>query len=221
MERMRASRPRYKDHDRRKQPSDRASIKHLVPAPDLRKRQDPRNRVLLITDLPTEADNDAIGGNWMISALVLMQNTKGRGWAVKNLSGGIIQGQSVTVQIFRNLTQDVLDRIMNPEASVPDANANSPERPRIARSTVPLTAKALYVPFGSPPAQAPVASALSTPYLPFGSSNPLPAASATPKPSTIASIIGDKTLNQQSPQAASDRTHEDTWGRRDQIAAGN
>ncbi|KAB2110351.1 hypothetical protein AG0111_0g1242 [Alternaria gaisen] len=229
MKRM-ASLPRYKDQYRRKQPSGRASIKHLVPAPDLQKRQDPRNRVLLITDLPTEADNDAvmtflqeyrtesidrtqIGGNWMVSALVLMQTTKGRDWAVKNLNGGMIQGQRVTVQTFSNLTQDVLDRIMNPEASVPDASANSPRRSRIARSTVPPAAKAPYVPFGSPPAQTPVASAPSTSYLPFGSSNPLPAASAAPKPSAIASILGDKTLNQESPQAPSDRTHEDTRGR--------
>lgn len=110
---------------------------------------------------------------------------------------------------------------MNPEASVPDANANSPRRSRIARSTVPPAAKAPYVPFGTPPAQAPVGSAPSTSYLPFGSSNPLPAASAAPKPSAIASILGDKTLDQESPQAPSDRTHEYTWGRRDQIAAGN
>ncbi|KAI5376448.1 hypothetical protein J4E82_004944 [Alternaria postmessia] len=238
MKRMMASLPRYKDQDRRKQPPGRASIKHLVPAPDLRNRQDPRSRVLLITDLPTEADNDAvmtflqeyrpesidrtqIGGNWMVSALVLMQTTKGRDWAVKNLNGEMIQGQRVTVQTFSNLTQDVLDRIMNPEASVPDANANSPRRSRIARSTVPPAAKAPYVPFGTPPAQVPVGSAPSTSYLPFGSSNPLPAASAAPKPSAIASILGDKTLNQESPQAPSDRTHEDIRGRRNQIAAGD
>ena len=110
---------------------------------------------------------------------------------------------------------------MNPEASVPDANANSPGRSRIARSTVPPAAKAPYVPFGTPPAQAPVGSAPSTSYLPFGSSNPLPAASAAPKPSAIASILGDRTLSQESPQAPSERTHEDTRGRRDQIAAGN
>ena len=110
---------------------------------------------------------------------------------------------------------------MNPEASVPDANANSPRRSRIARSTVPPAAKAPYVPFGTPPAQVPVGSAPSTSYLPFGSSNPLPAASAAPKPSVIASILGDKTLNQESPQAPSDQTHEYTRGRRDQIAAGN
>jgi len=110
---------------------------------------------------------------------------------------------------------------MNPEVSVPDANANSPGRSRIARSTVPPAAKAPYVPFGSPPAQSPVGSALSTSYLPFGSSNPLPAASAARKPSVIASILGDKNLNQESPQAPSDRTHEDIRGRRDQIAAGD
>lgn len=110
---------------------------------------------------------------------------------------------------------------MNSEASVPDANANSPRRSRIARSTVPPAAKAPYVPFGTPPAQAPVGSAPSTSYLPFGSSNPLPAASAAPKPSAIASILGDKILNQESPQAPSDRTHEDIRGRRDQIAAGD
>lgn len=111
-----ASLPRYKNKDRRKQPSGPAPIKHVVPAPDLQNRQDPRNRVLLITDLPTEADNDAvmtflqeyrpesidrtqIGGNWMVSALVLMQTTKGRDWAVKNLSGGMIQGQRVTANL--------------------------------------------------------------------------------------------------------------------------
>lgn len=77
---------------------------------------------MLITDLPTEADNDAvmtflqeyrpesidrtqIGGNWMVSALVLMQTIKGRDWAVKNLNGEMIQGQRVTVQTFSNLTQ--------------------------------------------------------------------------------------------------------------------
>ena len=134
MKRMMASLPRYKDQDRRKQPPGRASIKHLVPAPDLRNRQDPRSRVLLITDLPTEADNDAvmtflqeyrpesidrtqIGGNWMVSALVLMQTTKGRDWAVKSLNGEIIQGQRVTVQTFSNLTQGKSRQLRVPRRS--------------------------------------------------------------------------------------------------------
>ena len=78
--------------------------------------------MLLITGIPTEADNDAvmtflrsyrpesidraqIGGNCMVSALVLMQTSEGRDRAVEEMNGQMIQGQRVVVQTFSNLTQ--------------------------------------------------------------------------------------------------------------------
>ncbi|KAL1799549.1 hypothetical protein ACET3X_003586 [Alternaria dauci] len=119
---------RSRDENRSKKPLYRAPypvpvpFKHRVPSPDLQNREDPRSRVLLITGIPIEADNDAvmtflrsyrpesidraqIGGNWMVSALVLMQTSEGRDRAVEEMSGQMIQGQRVVVHTFSNLTQ--------------------------------------------------------------------------------------------------------------------
>jgi len=95
---------------------------HRVPSPDLDNREDTRNRVLLMTDIPTELDNDVVmaflhpyrpegidraevGGNRMLSALVLIQTAEGRDQAVEQLNGTTLAGQSVVLQAFNNVTQ--------------------------------------------------------------------------------------------------------------------
>jgi hypothetical protein len=78
--------------------------------------------VLLITGIPTEVDNDGvmaflqdyrpeaidrteIGGNRMLSALVVMQTIQGRDLAAERMNGMRLQGQRVVVQTFNNVTQ--------------------------------------------------------------------------------------------------------------------
>jgi hypothetical protein len=93
-----------------------------VASPDPDDREDPRTRVLLMTDIPTELDNDMviaflheyrpeaidraeIGGNRMLSALILMQTAEGRDRAVERLNGTTLEGQRVVLQAFNNVSQ--------------------------------------------------------------------------------------------------------------------
>ncbi|KAI4628029.1 hypothetical protein J4E80_002165 [Alternaria sp. BMP 0032] len=129
---------------------------HRVPSPDLDNREDTRNRVLFMTDIPPELDNDVVmaflhpfrpegidraelGGNRMLSAIILMQTAEGRDQAVEQLNGTTLAGQRVVLQAFNNVTQDVLDRVLNP----PVPNAPSSSNPPQASSS--------YSPFGASP----------------------------------------------------------------------
>ncbi|KAI4917014.1 hypothetical protein J4E90_003519 [Alternaria incomplexa] len=95
---------------------------HRVPSPDLDNREDTRNRVLFMTDIPPELDNDVVmaflhpfrpegidraevGGNRMLSGIVLMQTAEGRDQAVEQLNGTTLAGQRVVLQAFNNRPQ--------------------------------------------------------------------------------------------------------------------
>ncbi|KAG9193802.1 hypothetical protein G6011_03837 [Alternaria panax] len=167
----------FQDRGSPNQPPKPALLKYRVSSPDPKRSEDPRNRLLLITDIPTEADNDEvitflqdyrpesidraqIGGNWMVSALILMQTVEGRDQAAARLNGRMIQGHRVVMHTFSNLTQEVLDRVMNPGSSISDIPADLPYRSGVNRSPVPPPVRAPYVPFGIPtaPSIAPPAS---------------------------------------------------------------
>ncbi|KAI4650925.1 hypothetical protein J4E93_003282 [Alternaria ventricosa] len=116
---------------------------HRVPSPDLDNREDTRNRVLFMTDIPPELDNDVVmaflhpfrpegidraelGGNRMLSAIILMQTAEGRDEAVAQLNGTTLAGQRVVLQAFNNVTQDVLDRVLNPPVPSAPSSSNPP-----------------------------------------------------------------------------------------------
>jgi len=144
---------------------------HRVPSPDLDNREDTRNRVLFMTDIPPELDNDVVmaflhpfrpegidraevGGNRMLSGIVLMQTAEGRDQAVEQLNGTTLAGQRVVLQAFNNVTQDVLDRVLNPPVPSAPSSSNPPQ------------ASSSYSPFGafettSPDPPAPDISALT------------------------------------------------------------
>jgi len=133
---------------------------HRVPSPDLDNREDTRNRVLFMTDIPPELNNDVVmaflhpfrpegidraelGGNRMLSAIVLMQTAEGRDQAVEQLNGTTLAGQRVVLQAFNNVTQDVLDRVLNSPVPSAPSSSNPPQ------------ASSSYSPFGASPTTSP------------------------------------------------------------------